>query len=629
MSRHDIAVFFLSTSVLAFCAGEAAALINPKFTPVHLVKQSQVILQLKVRPESGGGKLIFTVENVLKGKQDNKTVEIDLTVSSYPDQARFADKVARESSDKLALMFVGAWSDKPGDQPEGAEPMPFAEARRAYVHMEGVWLVLVDNNGAWKFEQMSQQLVATWNGGTDMLLRAVKYVTQDADAEVPVRTGTTWGRVLKLGKIGGKVAAAVPVDLKGTGVPILFVASDAGDRLFACTDGTSEDLTGKCKLQSKSAAFAWSDFNGDGRLDLASWGGKTLTIHQQGADGTFTVSAGAGELTECIGLSALDVGTPGRPGLLISTKGVPMLLRPGAEATPRKLADGEWPGKNLGTAGACVLADFDGDGLPDVVQPLANGGLFYKGTGLGVFATPVACPVATGEGAGSACLGDWDADGMLDIFIPGNDRCRLWQNLGGGRFIDMMKLTGELGYIAKGSAVVGCLGDLNNDGRQDLTILYSAMSPQSFFNRGFRTFGFSLSLDLSRGTLLPEATGGQSAGCIADFTGDGAQDMALVLNDGQCVVVVRTPTGADLCARTVLSLKSGWTGPVKVEATAENRMLGAWNVYAGGSPAFLSRSDAGPLKITWRFPAQAEQSKDVVLEDKPLTVVIEPPGVKK
>jgi hypothetical protein len=621
MRCRDVAAFVLSVAAATFCARDAAALINPKFTPVHLVKESDVILQLKVAPESGDGRIIFTVENILKGKQEGKTVEVDLTASDYPDQAKFADKVAKESSDKLALMFVGAWSDKPGEQAEGA-------VRRAFVHMEGAWLVLADNNGAWKFEQVSQPLVATWNGGTDMLLRAVKYAMDEADAELPVRTGVTWARVLKPAKIAGKVAGAVPVDLKGTGEPLLFVASSAGDRLFACTAENSEDMTAKCKLQSKSAAFAWGDFNGDGRLDLASWDGKNLAVYLQGADGTFTSSAAA-ELTDCIALSALDVGTPGKPGLLISTKGAPMLLSPQPGATPRRIANGEWPGKNLGTAGACVLADFDGDGLPDVIQLLANGGLFYKGTGLGAFATPVACPVATGEGAGSACLGDWDADGMLDIFIPGNDRCRLWENLGGGRFIDMMKLTGELSYVAKGSAVAGCVGDLNNDGRQDLTILYSAMAPQAFFNRGFRSFGFSLSLDLSRGALLSEAAEGQLAGCVADFTGDGAQDLAVVLKDGQCAVVVRTPTGADLCARTVPSLKSGWTGPVKVEALAEKRMLGAWNVCTGSPPAFLSRSDAGTLKIRWRFPGQPEQSKDVILENKPLTIVIEPPAVKK
>ena len=301
-----------------------------------------------------------------------------------------------------------------------------------------------------------------------------------------------------------------------------------------------------------------------------------------------------------------------------------MLLIPGPDAVPKKIADGD-AAKDLGGPGSCLVADFDGDSLPDIVQPGSKKSLFYKGRAVGQFAAPAACPVAAGEGAGLASLGDWDGDGFLDLFIPGADRCRLWQNAGGGQFADMMKLTGELSYTAKGGAIAAGAGDLNNDGRQDLMILYSALAPQVFFNRGFRSFGASVSLDLSRSALLADAVAGQQAGCVADFTGDGAQDMAVVLQDGRCVVVARTPTGADQCARTMLAPKSGWTGPVKAWATVESRMLGAWNVCAGTAPAFLCRSDAGPLKIKWQFPGQAEQSKDVVLENRAVTVMIAPP----
>ena len=103
----------------------------------------------------------------------------------------------------------------------------------------------------------------------------------------------------------------------------------------------------------------------------------------------------------------------------------------------------------------------------------------------------------------------------------------------------------------------------------------------------------------------------------------------VVLNDGQCLLVVRAGTGEDLCVRAMLSPKSGRVGPVRVWAKINNRVLGAWNLSAGSAPAFMCRPDAGPLKITWRFPGQPEQSKDVVLEGKPVDIFLEPAGMKK
>jgi hypothetical protein len=579
------------------------------------------------RAKQPEGKLVFGVEHVLKGKEGRKTLEVDLTACALPDHAKLAVDKAAKSEDKLALMFVAAWSEKPG---EAAGDERAARVRRAFLHVDGSWFVLEEDKGGWKFGKESIDLVGTWNGGSDMLLRMAKYILDDPDgAVVPVKTGTCWSRVLKAGKIAGSVAAAAPVDLKGNGVPLLFVASDAGDRLFECTDKAMVDVTDKVRLKSKSTAFAWGDFNSDGRLDLASWDGKSLTLHVQAADGTYAASTGAKELAECISLTPLDVGSPLRPGLLVATAGSPLLLVPGPDGTGKKVVDTGPQAKDLGKAGPCLVADFDGDSLPDIVQCLAKGGLFYKGTAPGVFKEPVACPVALGADPSTASIGDWNNDGLLDIFCTANDRSRLWENQGEGRFADRMKLTGEMRYTgAERSAGLGLVADVNNDGWQDLVCSHNEGYPQVFFGRGFRSFGLSISMDLSRTTLLPDAANGQRAACVADFTGDGGQDLAMVLNDGQCVLLVRMPTEADLCARVIVSPKSRSAGPVRVWAMAEKRMLGAWNIAPGSAPAFLSRSNAGALTVRWQFPGQAEQSRKVVLVSRPVTVPIEPANPK-
>ena len=604
--------------------GMALALINPKFTPVHLVKDSEAILSLRLDGGVRDGRASAAVAGVLKGQFGKKGLEIELAGSSKPDQARLIEKAIREQKGMRALMFVGAWSGKPGEESPAAPP---AAARKAYLHLNAVWLVLVeDDKGVWGFDEVSQPMAATWSGGTDMLQRAVEYILGDAFADVPVRTGVRWAGHARLGSVTGKVSNVLPVDLRSDGKPALYVASDGGDRLFAFDGKAGRDVTEKCGLAARSRAAAWGDFNGDGLTDLASWDGKALRLHLQGKDGSFSAADG-GSLTDCLDLSAVDAGAPGTAGLVASTSAGPMLVLPGPRASARPLAEGNRPGGDPGGPGPCLVADFDGDGVADVLHLRSGGSIFHKGIKPGQFAAPAACPVAFGAGRG-ACLGDWDGDGRLDIFITGEEGSALWQNTGDGKFAEALKLSGEVGYASKGGGAWACNGDLNNDGRQDIAILYRAGGPQVFFNRGFRSFGVSASLDLGSGEMLPAALKGQQAGCLADFDGDGCLDLAMVLSDGQVVLLSRAPGGSDLCARVVLPAGTGPAGPLTLTGVAGARMLGAWNVRTGLCGGFIARPDPGPITLRWQFPGARPQAREITLEDKPVEVILAPPTPK-
>jgi len=405
-------------------------------------------------------------------------------------------------------MFVGASAGRLGEENPGGQPLA---ARKAFLHLGGAWLVLVeDDKGVWGFDEVSQPMVATWNGGTDMLGRAVEHILKDATADVPVRTGVRWAGHAKLGSVRGKVSAVLPVNLKSDGKPALYIASDAGDRLFAFDGKAGRDVTEELGLSAKSRAAAWGDFNGDGLVDLASWDGQVLRLHLQGKGGSFSATEVPG-LTECLDLSAVDAGTPGKAGLIVGTRSAPLLFLPGTRAAPKPLSEGSWPGSDLSGPGPSLVADFDGDGVPDVLQLRSKGSVLYRGIAPGRFAAPTICQVAFGAGRG-ACLGDWDGDGRLDIFIVGDEGSALWQNVGDGQFAESLKLSGEVGYASKPGGTWVCNGDLNNDGRQDVVILYGGAGPQVFFNRGFRSFGLSASLDLGSGEMLPAAVKGQQAG---------------------------------------------------------------------------------------------------------------------
>ena len=118
---------------------------------------------------------------------------------------------------------------------------------------------------------------------------------------------------------------------------------------------------------------------------------------------------------------------------------------------------------------------------------------------------------------------------------------------------------------------------------------------------------------------------GVQTGLVADFNGDGAQDMVVVTPDGRAWIFWRAVyLEAALAVRAALPPGGPYAGPLTVTGKVEGRSLGAWNVVAGSSEAFLGRIDAGPLEIHWTFPGGKPQKKEVILESGPVREVLKP-----
>jgi hypothetical protein len=116
---------------------------------------------------------------------------------------------------------------------------------------------------------------------------------------------------------------------------------------------------------------------------------------------------------------------------------------------------------------------------------------------------------------------------------------------------------------------------------------------------------------------LPEATKGAQAGVVADFTNDGAQDMALALLNGEIWVFPRTTdSGSTLGARVTLPPGGAFSGPVNVTGNNGIFSMGAWAVQPGVGEAFLTRSEPGPVTFTWQLPGGAVQKQKQDLEEK-------------
>jgi hypothetical protein len=616
MTRKTLAVLI----ALVALAAASWALINPNFTPIHLAQQSETILVIEFKDVSKDGKAKAVAKKAVKGKAPAGDITFDFMAGAMEDQGKEVVRMITEGT-KEAMLFVGAFAEEGG----GGGDAPRPDEARGLLHVGGKWVIL-DGAGenAWDMKKIDARMLGTWAGSTDMLQRVIDYVLSDPDADVPVGTSEEWDNPVSFGKVDGKIAAIQQLDLTGDGTPWLFVACDKGDRLFVFKDGKFVDATAERKLATKSTAFVWTDINGDGKLDLVSYAPGSLTVSAQQADGTFappTPPMAMDREIACIGLSVAS-GKDARV-IVVSTSASPDVLTMGKDF--KRLVEGDFPGKDLGKAGACLVADFDGDAIPDIIQPFERGGLFYKGTGPGQFAAPVRTRVALGKGESGAFLGDYDADGLLDVVTAGEDGSRIWQNFGGGKFANFLSQSGEIFYISKAGGIGGVTGDINNDGRQDVFIAYSEMPPQLFFNRGFRSFGHSRSLDLAEMKLLPEADKGQQAACLGDFNRDGAEDMVLALRDGSLWFVPRKVDGKALAVTVELPPGAPFE-PVLLTAQQGKRSFGAWSLSAGGSPVFFGLRDAGPVTLTWRYPGAEPQKMEVLVVDKPVRVVL---GAKK
>ncbi len=616
----------LSAFAVLVAAATAYGLINPNFTPLHLVEQSKLIMLLKFE-KGQTGKITATIDKTLKGKTDEKTIVLDLTTTALKDHAKWLEQMISSPESKEPVhFFVGSFAEEGGEEmeAEGDE----AEGQ-AFLHIGTKWFSFgKGDKNVWEFQEMDEKMLSCWHSSADMLLRCTQYVISDPDdAYIPVATEADWGDNYKAGTVKGRISSLQAVDLKGDGNKHLFVASDGGDALyvFDAKGKKFADVTSAAKLASKSVVAAWSDFNGDGLLDLLSWDGKALSKNLQGKDGTFKavkVDIGDALKAGCVAMSVVDADKKGIPAVVASTTGVPVLLLPseGDGMTARPLAAAA-ADKKLGKAGTCLVADFDGDLKPDVIQPFENGGLLFKGKGPADFEAPKATPVCLGPGYNESCIGDYDMNGALDILCATEQRPLLWHNWGNMKFTETFGYTGEPSYIAKPGGNGCATADINNDGRQDFAILYADRPVQIFFSRGFRSYGHSHSLDINDNDFLPEAADGHQAGCVADLTNDGAQDLAFAVKNGNIWVFLRDAEEA-LALSVALPISGVNAGPVTVTGWKEKRCLGAWNVVAGTQDGFFGVIDPGPVTIKWQLPGGKAQKKEIVIEEKPVRFVI-------
>jgi hypothetical protein len=194
-----------------------------------------------------------------------------------------------------------------------------------------------------------------------------------------------------------------------------------------------------------------------------------------------------------------------------------------------------------------LTADFNGDGIPDLVI-LGSGVSVLLGNGDGTF---IAAPSPSSDLPGAIAVGDFNGDGIPDLavapaFDEGNSEVLLGN--GDGTF------TNTGGSFGNGNGTVTsdsiAVGDFNGDGKLDLVEACTGLNEQPcnllliLFGNGDGTFMQSFGTPLA---FFPLAFFGSQSMAVGDFNGDGKPDLA-VTNSGANGVNVFLNSGGGLSA---------------------------------------------------------------------------------
>jgi hypothetical protein len=167
-----------------------------------------------------------------------------------------------------------------------------------------------------------------------------------------------------------------------------------------------------------------------------------------------------------------------------------------------------------------AVGDFNGDGIPDLV--VANSGSnivsVLLGKGDGTFQT--AHSYAAGSDPICVAVGDFNGDGVLDLAVANKGSAKVSILLGNGDGTFQAAQSYDAGSNPQ-SVVVG---DFNRDGHADLAVandIFGAGTVTILLGNGDGTFQAAHSYDAG---FRPWSV------AVADFNGDGLQDLAVASN---------------------------------------------------------------------------------------------------
>jgi len=295
--------------------------------------------------------------------------------------------------------------------------------------------------------------------------------------------------------------ALTPGDFNGDGKLDQTCSTASGQQYVIFSNGNGSfsvsapwPATGSfCRSSTTGSILYYGDFNGDGKQDLICYNPSgTVAVAFSNGDGTFTIAPSwpsSGTFCANGGIQVADFNGDGRQDLLCSTaSGLQVALSNGDGTFT---AAPQWSYSLCTTNGDMRFGDFNGDGLQDLAFSCLNGSTYEY----------------------------WV------LFSNGNGTFSLGPGESAGAWSDASK-TLSCQYFE--------VGDFNGDGRDDILCPAGTTGKTAVaFSKGDGTFTLAPggAWPASGTWCMPSISNRADTVLIADFNGDGKQDMACVNTD--------------------------------------------------------------------------------------------------
>ena len=228
-----------------------------------------------------------------------------------------------------------------------------------------------------------------------------------------------------------------------------------------------------------------------------------------------------------------------------------------------------------------VVADFDGDGKPDVAVGNAgnNSVSILRNTSTsgtittGSFAAKV--DFTTGTTPHGIAVGDLDGDGKLDFVAPNwqSSTISVFRNTSTTGAINSASFAAKVDFTAGTNPSTVSIADLDGDGRPDLIVPnYGSNTVSVYRNIGT---GGSVTTGTFAGKVDFIAGSGPMEAVVADLDGDGKPDMAVTNKLANTVSVFRntSTTGTmSFSSKVDLTLGSGPYGVVAADMDGDGKL---------------------------------------------------------
>jgi hypothetical protein len=224
-----------------------------------------------------------------------------------------------------------------------------------------------------------------------------------------------------------------------------------------------------------------------------------------------------------------------------------------------------FPVASQNSGNTVLTADFNGDGIPDLVILGSDTISVLLGNGDGTF---TGAPYPSSDLPGAVAVGDFNGDGIPDLAVApvldeGNSEVLLGK--GDGTFTNA---NGSFG-IGNGTSTSNSIavGDFNGDGKLDLVETCASLDDQPCNLLLIQSGNGDGTFMQSPAVLIPLAFSGSQSMAVGDFNGDGQPDLA-VTNSGANGVNVFLNSGGGLSA--VSAIPATGDSPTSVAAADFN-----------------------------------------------------------